>query len=133
MLAQFVTHAANKLCVEVLGGRVTNMTHLQQLFDDTSNGDFTSPHPALAGFTNETDWTVPHCTLQLYGHDVVISIINAFNSAVGTCPDSNDEVNAFYERLGAVWQVIPGEHVNRTLSMLETKPYCQPKQATVVS
>ncbi len=130
---QFITHAVDKICVEVLSGSVTNMTELQLLFDDTSNGDFTSPHPALIGFTNGTDWTVPHCTLQLYGHDIVVSLVNAFNEAIGTCPSANDELSAFYQRVGAVMQLIPGEFVNETLRELQTTPYCNPRQATVVS
>ena len=69
-----------------MGGTPANGTQLEELFYATSTDGITSDLPELAGFTNETDWTVPYCTLNLIGHNITFSLTAAYDEAVGGCP-----------------------------------------------
>lgn len=82
-----VAASADRLCSEVLGGQVTNGTELKDLFYSTLNGT-ASYLPELAGYTNETDWSLPYCTLNLFDRPITFSMLRAYDEFAGRCPKS---------------------------------------------
>jgi hypothetical protein len=84
---QVLAHSANKICTDILGGRVMNTSQVYALFEEASAAGTVEDTPALVGFGNDTDWSAPYCTMSLYGHEVSFSLLKAYDEFAGECPD----------------------------------------------